>query len=88
MVSGSPLALTRLPSLMVVAGVAQQPLRLAQHRSGHCLNRRRPGGSNRLVEHLDPGTLPRNGSSKASSSAPGFPFAIRSEFWKQECVRA
>ena len=34
------------------------------------------------------GTLPRNGSSKASSSAPGFPSAIRSEFWNIEWVRA
>ena len=34
------------------------------------------------------GTWPRNGSSSLSSSGDGGPFAIMSEFWNGECVRA
>src|SRR4029078_8019199 len=34
------------------------------------------------------GTLPRNGSSSANSSAPGLPLAIISEFWNTEWVRS
>src|SRR5262249_9165070 len=33
-------------------------------------------------------TLPRNGSSKASSSALGLPTAINGEFWNTEWVRS
>ena len=33
------------------------------------------------------GTLPRNGSSSASSSAPGLPSAVMLEFWNTENVR-
>ena len=81
-----PLALTRLPSLMVQpAALSRSPALRSSLRS--CPDPSLTGG-NHAGPNTSGSTLSRNGSSSAISSADGSPFAIISEFWNTESVRS
>ena len=72
---------------MTIAGLLQQ-LRGALRSSARSWPEPSDTGGTNGSPNTSSGTLPRNGSSSASSSAPGLPVAIMSEFWNTEWVRS